>query len=53
MPSLRGAFTAEQREVLLRPIMPSRVSIANGMAHVEAFDVIEDKIILQLENFLF
>lgn len=40
MPSLRGAFTAEQREVLLRPIMPSRVSIANGMAHVEAFDVI-------------
>ena len=40
MPSLRGSFTSEQREVLLRPIMPGRVSHANGMSHVEAYDVL-------------
>jgi len=40
MPSLRGSFTDQQREVLLRPIMPGRVSHTQGMSYVEASDVI-------------
>jgi len=36
----RGALTPEQREVLLRPIMPQRVSKdRNGLSHLEGFEV--------------
>lgn len=35
----RGAFTAEQIEVLLRPIKPERVFHLNGQSHVAAYDV--------------
>jgi recombination DNA repair RAD52 pathway protein len=36
----RGAFNAGQREVLLRPIMPQRVSKdRNGLSHLEGYDV--------------
>jgi recombination DNA repair RAD52 pathway protein len=37
---MRGHFTDAQRDVLLRPIMPNRVSHANGMSHVEAYDIL-------------
>jgi len=37
---MRGQFTPDQREVLLRPIMPNRVSQSHGQSHVEAYDVL-------------
>lgn len=37
---MRGRLTDEQIHVLLQPIPESRVSEANGMAHVEAHDVV-------------
>lgn len=38
--SERGTLNAEQVDVLLRPIRPNRVFVANGQAHVPAYDVI-------------
>lgn len=41
MTDSRGQFTDAQREVLLRPIMPGRVSKdGKGFSHVEAYEII-------------
>ncbi len=40
MPEFRGQFSSSQRNTLLMPIKPGRVSQAQGMSHVEAYEVI-------------
>ena len=40
MPSLRGSFSNDQREILRRPVLSQRVSTTQGMAYLEAHDII-------------